>query len=734
MNRPNRPLIDRPFRPVLAAPRAVWSGRPYPLGATWDGLGVNFAIYSRHASAVTLCLFDAKGRREVERLPLRERTDFVWHGYLPEARPGLLYGYRVHGDYAPEQGHRFNASKLLLDPYARSLAGTLRWSDALFGYRIGSRREDLSFDSRDSAPGMPKCEVIDTAFTWGDDRRPQVPWQDTVIYELHVRGMTRLHPLVPPQLRGTYSGLATPAVIDHLKRLGVTAVELLPIHAFVDDKLLVERGLRNHWGYNSIGFFAPEPRYSAIGAVTGFKSMVRSLHAAGIEVILDVVFNHTGEGNQLGPTLAFRGIDNASYYRLNPENPRYYADYTGTGNTFDLGHPAALQLVMDSLRYWIEAMHVDGFRFDLATTLARGPATGFDPYGVFFNVIRQDPVISQVKLIAEPWDIGEGGYQVGNFPPGWAEWNGRYRDTVRSFWRGDESTLGEFASRLSGSSDLFEGRGPSASVNFVTAHDGFTLTDLVSYNDKHNEANGEENRDGESHNRSWNCGAEGPTDDPTMLELRARQRRNLLATLLLSQGVPMLAAGDEIGRSQRGNNNAYCQDNELGWIDWTPSAQADAFLAFVTRTLGIRRRHPLFRRRTFFTGDDLLEANRKDIAWLTPEGQEMTPERWNDPQLRCLGVHLSGVALAENDAFGKPILDEDLLLLLNAYHEEACFMLPDNGHVWIAVLDTAFDSGRPQPGKACRPGERYRLQARSVALLCPSRREGAHDEAEQRGR
>jgi len=705
-------------RPVLAGPREVWRGSPNPLGATWDGVGVNFAIFSRHASRIELCLFDERGRREIERVELRERTNFIWHCYLPEARPGQLYGYRVHGPYDPERGHRFNPNKLLLDPYARWLVGQLRWTEAHFGYRIGSRREDLSFDPRDNAAGMPKCEVVDTAFTWGDDRAPQVPWEDTVIYELHVKGFSRLNPLVPPQLRGTYSALTTPTVTDYLKRLGVTTVELLPIHAFLDDKLLTERGLRNYWGYNSIAFFAPEPRYSATGTLNGFKSMVRSLHAAGIEVILDVVFNHTGEGNQLGPTLSFRGLDNASYYRLSPENSRYYIDYTGTGNTFDLEHPAALQLVMDSLRYWIQDMHVDGFRFDLATALARTSGR-YDPFSSFFNVIRQDPVISRVKLIAEPWDVGDGGYQVGGFPPGWSEWNGRYRDAVRSFWRGDEGMLGELASRLSGSSDLYNGRGPSASINFVTAHDGFTLTDLVSYDERHNAANGEGNRDGEAHNRSWNCGVEGPTEDPQVLELRQRQRRNLMATLLLSQGVPMLLAGDELGQSQQGNNNAYCQDNELSWLDWDLSPEDEEMLAFVTRTLSVRRRHPLFRRRTFFTGRNPHEPHRKDIVWLTPAGEEMSEADWNDPRRRCLGVHLLGVALAENDIRGRPILDEDLLLLLNADHAEVDFVMPAFERRWLPVLDTARPRGEPVEGLALAGGESFRLPPRALALFRP---------------
>jgi isoamylase len=538
---------------------AVWPGAPYPRGATWDGEGVNFALFSEHAQRVELCLFDPAGRREVQRIELKERTDLVWHCYLPEARPGLLYGYRVHGPYQPEQGQRFNAHKLLLDPYARQIVGKLRWSDALYGYSIGHRKADLSFDRQDSARFMPKCKVIDAAFTWGDDRPPAIAWHEMVIYEVHVRGFTMQHPDVPPALRGTYAGLGCAPVIEHLRRLGVTSVELMPVHSFVDDRQLVERGLRNYWGYNTIGYFAPDARYSASGKVSEFKSMVKALHSAGLEVILDVVYNHTAEGNHLGPTLAFRGMDNASYYRLSGDAPRFYMDYTGCGNTLNLQHPRVLQLVMDSLRYWVTEMHVDGFRFDLASALAR-ELHEVDRLGAFFDIIRQDPVLNRVKLIAEPWDLGEGGYQVGNFPPGWAEWNDKYRDAMRSYWKGDGGLIGEFARRLTGSSDLYNrsSRRPYASINFVTAHDGFTLHDLVSYNDKHNQDNGEDNRDGSDNNHSWNCGAEGPSDDPQIIALRERQKRNLLATLLLSQGVPMLLAGDEIGHSQRGNNNAYC--------------------------------------------------------------------------------------------------------------------------------------------------------------------------------
>jgi isoamylase len=702
---------------AMIAPRSVWRGRPYPLGATWDGEGVNFALFSQHAERVELCLFDPKGRRQIERIELKERTDFVWHCYLPEARPGLPYGYRVHGPYAPEHGHRFNAHKLLLDPYARMIVGQMRWSDAQFGYRVGARREDLSMDTRDSASGMPKCQVVDGAFSWGDDRPPRVPWQDSVIYEMHVKGFTQLHPEVPPQLRGTYGGLATAPVIEYLKRLGVTAVELLPVHAFVDDKRLVELGLRNYWGYNSIGFFAPEPRYSA-GTPGEFQTMVRTLHSAGIEVILDVVYNHTGEGNQLGPTLSFRGIDNSVYYRLDPQNPRYYVDYTGTGNTLNLMEPAVLQLVMDSLRYWVNEMHVDGFRFDLATTLAR-TATGFERNSPFLAAVRQDPVLSRVKLIAEPWDLGEGGYQVGGFPTGWAEWNGKYRDVVRSYWKGDGGLIGELGYRLTGSSDLYEasGRGPTASVNFVTAHDGFTLADLVSYNDKHNEANGEGNRDGDSHNRSWNCGVEGPSDDPAVNELRAQQMRNFLATLFFSQGVPMLVAGDERGRTQKGNNNGYCQDNEIGWVDWRISQESEALLQFVRRVIALRNAHPLFRRRTFFRGRAMRDPDVKDIVWLNPNGTEMSEHEWTQSFARCLGVLLHGRGLDERDERGRLIEDDDLLLLLNAHHDTIRFQLPGAARVrWEALVDTAGSGGVPGH-EAMHAGSEYALQGRSLALL-----------------
>jgi len=699
----------------------VWRGSPASLGATWDGSGVNFALYSENAERVELCLFDPKGRREVERVDVPYRTDFVWHCYLPEARPGLLYGYRVHGPYAPEQGHRFNPHKLLLDPYARMIEEPLRWTDAHFGYRVGNRREDLSFDTRDNATGAFKSRVVDPAFSWGDDAPPRIPLKDTVVYEAHVKGMTKLHPDVPPQLRGTYAGLASTPVLEYLLRLGVTAVELLPVHTSVDDKRLVELGLRNYWGYNTIGFFAPDMRYSATGTLGEFKTMVKRLHRAGLEVILDVVYNHTAEGNHLGPTISFRGIDNAVYYRL-AEDRRHYLDYTGTGNTLSTQHPIALRLMFDSLRYWVSEMHVDGFRFDLASTLAR-EQHAFDQYGAFLDIARQDPVLSQVKLIAEPWDLGEGGYQVGGFPPGWSDWNGRYRDAVRSYWKGDGGLVGELASRLSGSSDIFApgGRGPTASINFITAHDGFTLRDLVSYNDKHNEANGEDNNDGESHNRSWNCGVEGPTEDPSVRALRQRQMRNFLATLFFSQGVPMLVAGDEAGRTQGGNNNAYCQDNEISWVRWDLDEEGRTLLDFTQRVIALRNKHPLFRRLTFFRGRAVRDSDSKDIVWLQPDGGEMSDEEWSQGHARCLGAHLSGRGLSERDEHGVPVEDDDLMLLFNASDQEIAFRLNTNGDApWHVRIDTDCDSGVPAQ-TTYSAGAEYPLRSRSLVLLCRPR-------------
>ena len=696
----------------------VWPGRPYPLGATWDGEGVNFALFSEHAEKVDLCLFDPAGRRQIRRITLREQTDQVWHCYLPEVRPGLVYGYRVFGPYDPSQGLRFNPHKLLLDPYAKQVQH-LSWSDSHFGYKVGHKNADLSFDRRDSAPGMMKAAVVDPAFTWGADRSPHIPWHRTVIYEVHVKGLTMLHPKVPQQLRGTYAGLATAPIIDYLQKLGVTAIELLPVHCFVDDRHLVQKGLRNYWGYNSIGFFAPEPRYSATGNVSEFKTMVKTLHSAGIEVILDVVYNHTAEGNQLGPTLSFRGIDNPAYYRLVPDNPRYYMDYTGTGNTLNMRHPRVLQLIMDSLRFWVLEMHVDGFRFDLAATLAR-ELHEVDRLGAFLDIIHQDPVLSQVKLIAEPWDLGEGGYQVGKFPVGWAEWNDRYRDAVRSYWKGDGRVIGELAYRITGSSDLYarSGRRPYASINFVTAHDGFTLTDLVSYDHKHNEANGEQNRDGTDNNRSWNCGVEGPTEDAAINALRRRQKRNFLSTLLLSQGVPMLLAGDEMGHTQQGNNNAYCQDNEISWLNWDLQPEDCNLLAVVRRLIALRKNHPVFHRRNFFHGRAIKGADIKDILWLKPDGKEMTDQEWNQESARCLGWFLAGEGLNELNERGESVRDESFLVLANAHHESIPFALPvlPQNMQWVTLIDTSTE---PDANPGCsHDGEAtYTLEPRSLALL-----------------
>ncbi len=703
----------------------IWPGHPYPLGATWDGEGVNFALFSENATAVELCLFDEPHAvQETHRIRIEECTDYVWHVYLPEVRPGQRYGYRVHGPYEPEEGHRFNPAKLLFDPYAKAIAGTINWSSALYGYQIGDPKGDLSINDQDNAALIPKCVVVDQAFTWGGDQLLRTPWDRTVIYELHVNGFTARHPDIPKHMRGTYAGLATPAVIEHLQHVGITAVELLPVHHFIRDKHLVDRGLTNFWGYNSIGFFAPDTHYapSSVGAehVWEFKAMVKALHNAGIEVILDVVYNHTGEGNHLGPTLSFRGIDNAAYYRLVPDQPRYYQDYTGCGNTLNVRHPRILQLIMDSLRYWVLEMHVDGFRFDLASTLAR-ELHDVDRLSAFFDIIHQDPVLSQVKLIAEPWDLGEGGYQVGNFPAGWAEWNGKYRDTIRRYWKGDGGQVAELAYRLSGSSDLYEGGGrhPHASINFVTAHDGFTLRDLVSYNQKHNEANRENNCDGTDDNLSWNCGAEGPTAKPSIVALRERQTRNMLATLLLSQGVPMICGGDEMGRTQYGNNNAYCQDNELSWIDWTMSKPQLALLAFTKSLIALRQQHPVFRRRRFFQGRRIRGAEVKDISWLRPDGKEMTDENWAVGYVRCLGIRLAGHVIEEKDPKGKPILDETFLILLNAHHEPRPFTLPAHkrGVRWQSVLNTAVSQANPRQVTLIRGGCQYDLEARSLAVL-----------------
>ena len=667
---------------------AVWPGRSHPLGATWDGCGVNFALWSEHAQRVELCLFDARAH-ERQRIELRECSDQVWHAYLPQARPGQLYGWRVHGPYRPQDGHRFNPHKLLIDPYAKDIVGGVRWNDALYGYTIGHKRADLSFDRRDSAAWMPKCRVVETAFSWGDDRAPKVPWADTVIYEMHVKGSTMLHPRVPQAWRGSYAGLGSAAMVEHLQRLGITAVELLPVHAHVNDRHLAERGLQNYWGYSTLGWFAPEARYAGVAgdAVREFKTAVRTLHAAGIEVILDVVYNHSAEGNQLGPTLSLRGLDNAAYY-VAAEDRRFYADVTGCGNTVNVEHPRVLQLVMDSLRYWVHDMHVDGFRFDLAPALAREGGR-FDASAGFLDAVRQDPTLAGVKLIAEPWDLGHDGHQTGRFPPGWAEWNDRCRDGMRAYWKGDEGRLGEFARRSSGSADLYahSGRRPSASINFITAHDGFTLQDLVSYNDKHNEANGEDNRDGHDHNLSWNCGVEGATDDATVLALRRQQKRNLLATLLLSQGVPMLLAGDELGHTQHGNNNAYAQDNEIGWIDWHGAEGQANDVDFVAALIALRRRHPVFRRRAFFGGEG--GDGGDGVRWLHPHGIEMGPAQWEQPHARCLGMWIDGRSLHQRDARGQPVHDDDFLLLFNAHHEDIGFALPRGTLSWVMCIDTA---------------------------------------------
>ena len=709
---------------MAAAPFRTRPGRPYPLGATWDGSGVNFALFSEHATAVELCLFDASDlAREVRRIPVTERSDQIWHVYLPEARPGLAYGYRVHGPYAPAEGHRFNAAKVLLDPYAKAVAGHVRWDDALFGYRPGEAETSETPDPRDSAAFVPKGVVVESAFSWGDDRQLRTPWHKTVIYEVHVKGFTARHPQVPPELRGTYAGLASPPALEHLKRLGVTAVELMPVHHAVGDKHLVDRGLSNYWGYSSIGYLAPAARLASNGVggeqVAEFKTMVKRLHQAGIEVILDVVYNHTAEGNHGGPTLCFRGIDNIAYYRLEEGDLSRYRDYTGCGNTLNLTHPRSLQLLMDSLRYWVLDMRVDGFRFDLASALAR-ELHDVDRLSSFFDVIHQDPVISQVKLIAEPWDLGEGGYQVGNFPPGWAEWNGKYRDTIRRYWKGDSGQVGELAYRLTGSSDLYEqgGRRPSASINFVTAHDGFTLADLVAYTTKRNEANGEENRDGSDENYSWNCGAEGPTEDTAVLTLRERQQRNILATLLLSQGVPMLSGGDEIARTQRGNNNAYCQDNETSWFAWPPTGTAARLLDFTRQLIRLRLDHPVFQRRRFFQGRRIHGSAVKDLYWLKPDGTEMTEEEWNNSYSRCLGLQLAGDAIEEVDDEGLPVRDETYLILLNAHDEAVPFVLPNHQPrlEWAPVLDTRGWEPPPE-GRLFKGGESYPLEGRTLALF-----------------
>lgn len=700
----------------------ILPGSSYPLGATWDGMGVNFALFSENATRVELCLFDdVDARTESARIALPEQTDMVWHGYVKGIAPGQIYGYRVHGPWAPEEGLRFNPAKVLVDPYTRAIARTVRWADELFGYRVGNQKDEDVRDDRDSAPFAPLGAVVDTAFSWGGDTRLHTPWHKTVIYELHVKGFTKLHPSVPERLRGTYAGLASEPAIRHLKELGVTAVELMPVHHHSYDRHLVLRGLSNYWGYNTLAYFAPDLRYASDstpeGSVREFKTMVRTLHAAGIEVILDVVYNHTAEGNHLGPTLSLRGIDNTSYYRLSHDR-RHYLDFTGCGNTLNMLHPRVLQLIMDSLRYWVLEMHVDGFRFDLASTLAR-ELYEVDQLGAFFDIIHQDPVLSQVKLIAEPWDLGQGGYQVGNFPILWTEWNGKYRDSVRRFWRGDRGMISELATRLGGSSDLYEhnGRRPYASINFVTAHDGFTLHDLVSYDEKHNAANGENNRDGESHNLSWNHGVEGPTDDPAIRALRERQKRNFLATLLLSQGVPMICGGDEMGRTQHGNNNAYCQDNELSWTHWKLTPEQRRLLEFTRRLVALRRSHPVFRRRKFFQGRRIRGSGATDITWFTPSGEEMTDKDWSADFVRSLGVRLAGDVIDEIDEAGERVEDDTFVLLLNSYQEPVTFVLPEpnSGGRWVREIDTRDETGG-RPGIPVN-GDSYAVEGRSVVLL-----------------
>jgi glycogen operon protein len=695
-------------------------GLPHPLGATWDGKGVNFSLFSAHATKVEVCIFDGNGEREIERVELPEYTDEIWHGYVLDLGPGTVYGYRVYGPYEPEQGHRFNHNKLLLDPYAREYVGELNWDPACFGYTIGADGDDLTFDERDSAPFMPKCVVVDPGFDWKQTAKPLVPWDRTIIYETHVRGYTKRHPAVPEGLRGTFAGLAVPEVIKYIKSLGVTSVELLPIHAFVNDSHLLDKGLTNYWGYNSIGFLAADPRYFAdpMRGVQEFKEMVSRFHDAGIEVILDVVYNHTAEGNERGATLSFKGIDNASYYRLIPEQKRYYINDTGTGNTLNLSHPRVIQLVTDSLRYWVQEMHVDGFRFDLGTILAR-EANGFDNRSGFLKACSQDPVLGTVKLIAEPWDCGPGGYQVGEFPPGWAEWNDKYRDTVRDYWRG-EAAARDVSPRLYGSADIFDryGRRPYASVNFITAHDGFTLNDLVTYNERHNEANGEENRDGTSDNRSWNCGVEGPTDDAAISELRQRQLRNFLATLLLSQGTPMLLAGDEFGRTQQGNNNAYCQDNEISWVNWSLAEQNAGLVKFVQQLIALRSKYPILRRNRFLSAEINERIDLKEITWINAAGHEMEDEQWDDEMMLCFGMLLDGRAQATG--IRQRGQDATILIVCNAYHDVVNFTLPGEtaDARWLLLIDTNIADTSAEAGKVnFSTGDTYAVTGRSLLVF-----------------
>jgi isoamylase len=699
----------------------IWPGVPYPLGATWDGRGTNFAIFSQQASGVELCLFDHE-EREL-RVPLTETSAFVWHGYLPGIGPGQRYGYRVDGPYRPAQGQRFNAAKLLIDPYAKAIDGDVDWGPEVLAYEIDDKDQDLTPSHTDSAPRVPKSVVIDETFDWGKDGAPRIPWHETVIYETHVKGFTMKKPGIPEELRGTYAGLAHPAAIEHLLLLGVTAIELMPVHHFIHGQHLIEQGLNNYWGYDPIGYFAPHSGYSSSGTrgaqVSEFKHMIKALHEAGLEIIIDVVYNHTGEGSHLGPTVSLRGADNAAYYRLMEENQRYYRDFTGTGNSLNARNPQVLKLIMDSLRYWAIDMHVDGFRFDLAATLAR-ELFDVDRLSAFFDIIHQDPVLSDMKLIAEPWDVGEGGYQVGNFPPLWSEWNGKYRDTMRDFWRGQDHGVAEFAYRFTGSSDLYQGdgRSPYASINFITAHDGFTLHDLVSYNDKHNRANGEDNRDGESHNRSWNLGVEGETDDPQIKELRERQKRNLLVTLVLSQGVPMFLGGDEIGRTQGGNNNAYCQDNHISWFNWVLRDENLRLLGFTRRLMAFRQNHPIFRRRKWFVGRSIYGTGLADIGWFRPDGAEMTHEQWSDGLAKSLAVFLNGDAIPDPGPHGERIVDDSFMLLFNAAHEQVTFTLPSEGWAaeWTAVIDTT-DPLLDEGTIFMKAEEEVVLEAISVLLL-----------------
>lgn len=702
--------------------KVYYPGEPFPLGATWDGKGVNFAVFSENATGVELCLFNGPGdEKESEKINVTERTGHIWHIYIPDLKPAQLYGYRMTGPYEPENGHRFNPNKLLLDPYAKAISGTIEWNDALFGYEIGNEQEDLSFSEVNSAQFMTKAVVIDPAFDWEEDQPPGTPFDNTIIYEVHVKGLTQLNPDIPEEMRGTYTGLAHSSMIDYFKKLGITAIELMPVHYYLNDRNLKEKGLSNYWGYNTLGFFAPHAGYSTKSAldnhqVNEFKNMVKELHKAGIEVILDVVYNHTAEGNQMGPTLSFKGIDNADYYRLTDENKRYYMDYTGTGNTLNANLPNVLRMMMDSLRYWITEMHIDGFRFDLAATLAR-ELHEVNQLSAFFDIIHQDPVISQVKLIAEPWDVGEGGYQVGKFPTGWGEWNGKYRDSVRDYWNGTEGMLGEFANRITGSADLYQDyRRPTASINFITAHDGFTLADLVSYNDKHNEANGDNNNDGENHNRSCNYGAEGPTDDQAINDLRNRQKRNFLATLFLSQGVPMLLAGDEIGRTQKGNNNSYCQDNEISWIDWK-SADKD-LLEFTRQLIHLRRGHAAFSRKNWFKGELVKGNGIEDIAWFQPDGSKMNAEHWNQDFARSIAVFLNGQGLHTVDPEGKKVIDDNFYIIFNSSGGAIEYKLPDEHYApdWRIIFNTA-QYGQEEGKQLYKANDKINIDGRSVILL-----------------